>query len=107
MMKGDCENCTQYDVSCDGQSRYELKITQKGIRACANRDFGEMPRKSVVQVAAFHSLYRAKIRYGMDSLQAFVEAIVQTSDTVFKKVKKDNAYLINMLDKRIKLRTKP
>ncbi len=52
---------------------------------CANRVWEPNNTPSPMQVDAFGSLYRRKIKEGMNRLTAFVEAIVQTSDDVFEK----------------------
>lgn len=52
---------------------------------CINRVFEPDNIVSPMQVEAFTSLYRTKIKNGMDGLTAFVEAIVQASDDVYAK----------------------
>jgi hypothetical protein len=47
-----------------------------------------------IQVAAFISLYNAKVRHGMDKWNAFAEAIVNTSDEVFAEAMLKRPHLV-------------
>ena len=55
--------------------------------------------KSKIQVVAFSSLYKAKRNGGMENLQAFIEAIAQTSDEVFAEAKLKRPELIKQWEK--------
>ena len=84
-----CHDCNIFHVSCNGEL-----FERSGRKACINQVKLPDNTKSKIQVAAFGSLYRAKIRLGTEKLQAFVEAICQTSDTVFADAKLKNPHLI-------------
>jgi hypothetical protein len=92
-----CYNCNMYHISCHGEM---FKRPEKGYKkGCINQVRSEDNTKSKIQVAAFGSLYRAKRRGGTERLQAFVEAIAQTSDEVFANAKLKNPHLIKQWNK--------
>ena len=85
--------------TCDGKSFFWIDPDKKK-KTCANQGQGTGVILNPIQVEAFQSLFRAKVRGGMSNLEAFVEAIVQTSDVVFAVMKKKNADLIAIYDEK-------
>ncbi len=92
----DCIECNIYTETCNGINLYEAK----GYYGyCDNKVTTPPNTFNSLQVFAFHSLYRVKIATGMDSLCAFAEATVQTSDTIWRKIKVKNKHLIEQYKK--------
>ena len=87
-----CHDCNIYDDSCKGERFEKSKGPYK--KECVNQVQSPNNTQSKIQVAAFVSLYKTKRRLGMDILQAFVEAIVQTSDKVYAEADLKNPDLI-------------
>ena len=83
--------CNIYHVSCLGE-QFIWATQRDGARKldCKNRVFSPDNTPNRLQVDAFVSLNKRKIAGGMDHLNAFVEAIVQTSDDVFATVSVKN-----------------
>jgi hypothetical protein len=75
-----CHNCNLYKYTCEGE-RFEN--TEKKPNECLHSKRTPNNTKSDIQVAAFGSLFRTKVKGGTDSLTAFVESIVHTSDEAF------------------------
>lgn len=90
-----CMKCNIYHVVCMGEQFKEAFNRDGGVkRDCANREFSPGNTPNRLQVDAFVSLNRRKILNGMTPLNAFVEAIVQTSDDVFATVSIQNRIAI-------------
>lgn len=87
-----CHDCNIYHISCMGEMFERSKGTYK--KECVNQVSSPGNIKSKIQVAAFGSLFKTKRRCGVDVLQAFVEAIVQSSDEVFTEAKLKHPHLI-------------
>ncbi len=92
-----CHDCNIYHISCMGEMFERSKGTYK--KECVNQVQSPGNIKSKIQVAAFGSLYKIKRRNGVDNLQAFIEAIVQSSDEVFAKAKLKRPHLIRQWQK--------
>jgi hypothetical protein len=73
---------------------------KKLVAICNNQNKGLGNTNSPVQVLAFISLHRAKLRGDMKPFQAFAEAIVQTSDEAFENV--DTELLAEYLERNAK-----
>ena len=72
-----CHNCNLYKWTCDGEN---FETSEKMPKGCTNSKSEPNNTKSDIQVKAFVSLYNTKVKCGTERLNAFVEAIVHTSD---------------------------
>jgi hypothetical protein len=74
-------NCVNYKLTCDGEQRYIINYRNK--QKCESMKRAPDNTPSHVQARAFASLFSIKVKCGMSHLNAFVEAITQTSDDMF------------------------
>ncbi len=92
-----CHDCNIYHISCTGEMFERSKGTYK--KECVNQVSSPGNIESKIQVSAFCSLFKLKRRHGVEILQAFVEAIVQSSDDVFAEAKLKHPHLIKQWEK--------
>ena len=86
-----CEECNIYKETCNGISKFKPNESDFN---CKNRIQSQINNTNPLQVAAFNSLYNIKVLNGESQVQAFSDAIVQTSDDVFEAIKRDKVHLI-------------
>ncbi len=79
-----CLECNIFHETCNGE-QFER---ERGSKVCINRVQSHETPMNRVQIAAFLSLYHAKVSRGMKSVDAFVEAICQTSDDAWREAVK-------------------
>ena len=90
-----CRECTKYKLTCNGT---ELFTTVPDRLICANQDSGSYVIPSPVQVDAFLLMIKLKRALNIAPLQAFVEAIVETSDDRLADAAKYRPALIEKYD---------
>ena len=86
-----CYGCTRYQLDCDGRKHFKLGDRRNGkpIKTCNNQTRGDGNTGNLIQVNAFKSLFRIKVRCGTEKYMAFAEAIVQSADDVFDQIPDD------------------
>ena len=87
-----CYDCNIFQESCNGRTLFKPN-TETG--KCMNQVTTAENTPSPIQVHAFRSLYKTKVSMGMNSDEAFVEAIAQTSDSAYEQALKTNPNEIN------------
>lgn len=96
-----CHNCNLFQYTCKGE-RFE---TKEKAEDCIHRQCGADNTKNRIQVDAFRSLFKTKIAVGMDNMQAFAEAVVQTGDKAYAEAVEKRSHLIARLPKTLRGRT--
>lgn len=90
-----CMKCNIYHISCHGERfAWATRLDGQRRKDCKNRVFEVNNIPSPMQVEAFTSLYKTKIKGEMDKLTAFTEAIVQTSDDAYSKAARERPDLM-------------
>jgi len=92
-----CQECVIFQEKCNGKTHFEVDTETKSeslIPKCKNKVGSGSCTKSTLQVEAFRSLYQIKCRTGEPTLDAFVGAIIQTSDDAFADALKERGPLI-------------
>lgn len=88
-----CQRCNIFHFTCLGE-KFE-QSPKKKKEECLHRECDPDNTINPMQIDAFMSLYRRKKKGNMDSLTAFVEAVVQTSDDVFREIEEKNPNVMN------------
>lgn len=92
-----CLDCNIFHDTCNGKRRY---VFNPETKKCKNQVTTPNNAENALQVEAFRSLYKVKKGCGVSSEEAFVEAIVQTSDDAYERAKLERGDLIKRLGRR-------